>query len=196
MTTVILDFSPIVKLTHKQFHDLCAANPDTKLELTAHGELVVMSPTGGETGAWNSDLNLELGLWNRQTRSGKVFDSSTGFSLPQGSERSPDLAWIPLEKWNALAPDQRRSFLPLCPDFLIELLSPSDSWSQGMEKMAEYQDNGCRLGWLIDPQRRHVAIYRIGQPVEILQNPVSLSGEDVLWGFVLDLAVLWNEGAS
>lgn len=193
MTAVTLDLTPITQLTHQQFHALCVANPEAKLELNANGELIVMSPTGGETGAWNAELNLDLGLWNRQTRLGKVFDSSTGFSLRNRAERSPDAAWIPLEKWNALTPDQRRSFLPLCPDFLIELLSPSDSWPQGMKKMEEYVENGCRLGWLIQPHSKRVAIYRTGQSVEILQSPASLSGEEVLPGFVLNLAGLWEQ---
>jgi Uma2 family endonuclease len=150
-----------------------------------------MSPTGGETGTWNSDITIDLGIWNRQTATGKTFDSSTGFSLPRGSDRSPDAAWIPIEKWNNLTPAQRKKFLPLCPDFAIELLSPTDSWIKGLAKMQEYQDNGCRLGWLIDPESKRVAIYRLGQPVEILEAPLSLSGEDVLLGFVLNLENIW-----
>ncbi len=193
MTAITLNLNPVVKLTHQQFYDLCSANPEATLELNANGDLVVMSPTGGETSLWNSELNLDLGLWNRQTQLGKVFDSSGGFSLPNGSERSPDAAWIPLEKWNALTPEQRRSFLPLCPDFLIELLSPSDSWIQGQKKMDEYIANGCRLGWLLDPHHRRVAIYRIGKPVEVVQDPVFLSGEDVLPGFMLDIVALWGK---
>jgi Uma2 family endonuclease len=191
MTAYTVNLDPIMKLTRDQFHELCAANPELKLERNANGELVIMSPTGGETGAWNSDITIDLGIWNRQTATGKTFDSSTGFSLPRGSDRSPDAAWIPIEKWNALTPEQRKKFLPLCPDFAIELLSPTDSWIKGLAKMQEYQDNGCRLGWLIDPQRRRVAIYRLGQAVEILEAPVSLSGEDVLLGFVLNLENIW-----
>ena len=191
MTAYTVNLDPIVKLTREQFYELCAANPELKLERNANGELVIMSPTGGETGAWNSDITIDLGIWNRQTATGRTFDSSTGFSLPRGSDRSPDAAWIPIEKWNALTPEQRKKFLPLCPDFAIELLSPTDSWIKGLAKMQEYQDNGCRLGWLIDPQRRRVAIYRLGQSVEILEAPVSLSGEDVLLGFVLNLENIW-----
>ena len=191
MTAYTVNLDPIMKLTREQFYELCAANPELKLERNANGELVIMSPTGGETGAWNSDITIDLGIWNRQTATGRTFDSSTGFSLPRGSDRSPDAAWIPIEKWNALTPEQRKKFLPLCPDFAIELLSPTDSWIKGLAKMQEYQDNGCRLGWLIDPQRRRVAIYRLGQSVEILEAPVSLSGEDVLLGFVLNLENIW-----
>jgi Uma2 family endonuclease len=192
MTAYTVNLDPIVKLTRDRFYELCAANPELKLERNANGELVIMSPTGGETGAWNSDITIDLGIWNRQTATGKTFDSSTGFSLPRGSDRSPDAAWIPIAKWNALTPAQRKKFLPLCPDFAIELLSPTDLWIKGLAKMQEYQDNGCRLGWLIDPESKRVAIYRLGQPVEILEAPASLSGEDVLLGFVLNLGNIWS----
>ena len=192
MTAYTVNLDPIMKLTRDQFHELCAANPELKLERNATGELVIMSPTGGETGAWNSDITIDLGIWTRQTATGRTFDSSTGFSLPRGSDRSPDAAWIPIEKWNALTPEQRKKFLPLCPDFAIELLSPTDSWIKGLAKMQEYQDNGCRLGWLIDPERKRVAIYRLGQSVEILEAPTSLSGEDVLLGFTLNLENIWS----
>ncbi|MEI6332352.1 MAG: Uma2 family endonuclease [Pseudanabaena sp. ELA645] len=192
MTAYTVNLDRIVNLTREKFYQLCAENPDLKLERNTNGELVIMSPTGGETGAWNSDINLDLGLWNRQSSSGKIFDSSTGFALPRGSDRSPDAAWIPIAKWNNLTPEQRKKFLPLCPDFAIELLSPTDSWIKGLAKMQEYQDNGCRLGWLIDPEGKRVAIYRLGQPAEILQSPSTLSGEDVLIGFVLNLEHIWN----
>jgi Uma2 family endonuclease len=192
MATLTLDLSPVTTLSREQFRQLCAANPEMKLERSIKGELLIMAPTGGETGNWNAECSLELGIWNRTQQAGKVFDSSTGFELPQGSDRSPDAAWIPQEKWDALTPEQRRGFLPLCPDFAIELLSPSDSWHQGTIKMEEYRDNGCRLGWLLDPKRRRVGIYRPNQPVEILEAPDSLSGEDVLPGFSLDVRFLWQ----
>jgi Uma2 family endonuclease len=192
MTRFTLDLSSIVTLTRTEFHKLCAANPDMKLERSASGELIVMSPTGGETGNHNSELTAEVVVWNKQTQLGKTFDSSTGFALPQGGDRSPDVAWIPLAKWEALTPEERRGFLPLCPDFVIELLSPSDSWSQGQKKMEEYRENGCRLGWLLDPQTKRVGIYRPGQPVQILETPDTLSGEDVLPGLVLDAQFLWQ----
>lgn len=187
-----LDLGPLLTLSRTDFHKLCAANPDRKLECSPEGTLIVIAPTGGETGNLNSELNLEVGLWNRQQKTGKVFDSSTGFALPQGGDRSPDVAWIPLEKWQALSPEQRRGFLPLCPDFVIELLSPSDSWTQGQAKMEEYRNNGCRLGWLLDPKNKRVAIYRADRPVEIQKAPATLSGETVLPGFELDLAFLWQ----
>jgi Uma2 family endonuclease len=192
MTSFTLDLSPIVTLTRHEFHKLCAANPEMKLERTATGELIVMSPTGGETGSWNARLNAKIYNWNEGTQTGETFDSSTGFALPRGGDRSPDVAWILLAKWEALTPEERRGFLPLCPDFVIELLSPSDSWSQGQKKMEEYQENGCRLGWLLDPKNKRVGIYRAGQSVEIVQAPDSLSGEDVLPGLVLDVQFLWS----
>ena len=192
MTALTLNFDSILKLTDEQFYQLCQANPEVKLEQTAAGELIIMPPTGGETGKQNSDLIVDLGIWNRQTKLGVVFDSSTGFKLPNGANRSPDAAWIPQSRWDALAPAQRQRFLPLCPDFLIELLSPTDTWEAGAAKLQEYQANGNRLGWLIDPKSLRVAIYRLGQPIEVLQSPTTLSGEDVLPGFVLDLSRLWQ----
>nr|WP_088894498.1 Uma2 family endonuclease [Leptolyngbya ohadii] len=201
MTALTLKLDRIIRLTDEQFYQLCQDNPELKLERTATGELVIMSPTGGETGKQNSDLIIELGLWNRQTQLGVVFDSSTGFKLPNGANRSPDVAWIPIDRWQALAPSQRKRFLPLCPNFLIELLSPTDTWEAGTAKMEEYQDNGNQLGWLIDPENRQVAIYRIGEPVEVLRplratalggSPPSLSGEAVLPGFTLSLELMWS----
>ena len=196
MSFQTIDLSSVITLTREDFVKLCAANPEMKLERTAKGELIVMSPTGGETGSFNSELNYELVAWNRSApmsqNIGKTFDSSTGFSLPKGSDRSPDAAWIPLSKWESLTPEQRRGFLPICPEFLIELLSPSDSWRQWLIKMEEYMDNGCLLGWLIDPKHKRVAIYRQGQPVEILDNPQILSGENVLPNFVLEIGRIFT----
>ena len=192
MAALVLDLSAIATLNRSEFHKLCAANPDRRLERSPQGELIIMAPTGGETGYWNAELTLEVGIWNRQQKAGIICDSSTGFALPLGGDRSPDLSWISLEKWNELTPEERRGFLPLCPDFAIELLSPSDSWTVGQEKMKEYQANGCRLGWLLDPKRKRVAIYRPEQPVEILDAPSVLSGEDVLVGFELNLSFLWG----
>ena len=192
MTALTLKLNSVFRLTDEQFYRLCQDNPELKLEQTAAGELTIMPPTGGETGKQNSDLIIDLGIWNRQAKLGVVFDSSTGFKLPNGANRSPDAAWIPLERWNALTPDQRKRFLPLCPDFLIELLSPTDTWEAGKAKLQEYQDNGTRLGWLIDSESFRVAIYRLGQPIEVLHSPIALSGEDVLPGFVLNLSALWQ----
>ncbi len=196
MSFQTIDLSSVITLTREDFVKLCVANPEMKLERTAKGELIVMSPTGGETGSFNSDLNYELAAWNRSSpiskTIGKTFDSSTGFSLPKGSDRSPDAAWVSFAKWESLTPEQRRGFLPICPEFLIELLSPSDSWKQGLIKMEEYMDNGCLLGWLISPKLRRVAIYRQGQPVEVLDNPQTLSGENVLPNFVLEIGNMFD----
>ncbi|MGJ3249633.1 MAG: Uma2 family endonuclease [Elainellaceae cyanobacterium] len=182
---------PLLKLkldlTDEQFSQLCQRHPDLKFEHTAEGDLIIMSPTGGETGDRNSELNFQIRAWNRQTKMGKVFDSSTGFKLPNGAIRSPDTAWVSLEQWNALTLDERETFLPLCPDFVVELMSPSDSVDKVREKMREYQDNGAKLGWLINRKAQHVEIYRPSQPIEVLPSPQTLSGEDILPGLTLDL---------
>lgn len=192
MNTVIINIPATVKLTDEQFYQLALANRDLRLELTAQGELIIMPPTGGETGKQNSDLITDINLWNRQTKLGYVFDSSTGFKLPNGATRSPDISWVSRDNWDALTPEQRRKFPPLCPDFVLELLSPSDEIEKTRLKMEEYQNNGCRLGWLIDPNTQQVEIYRQNQTVEILQSPLTLAGEDVLPGFVIYLTQIWG----
>ncbi|MFS8793806.1 Uma2 family endonuclease [Synechococcus sp. R55.8] len=192
MAALTLNLSPLINLSRADFIRLCAANPELKLERTAQGELVIMSPTGGETGNLNFEIAGEVYVWNRQSGRGKSFDSSTGFSLPSGSDRSPDLAWIPIEKWEALDPSVRQGFLPLCPDFVVEILSPTDSWIQTQAKMQEYMDNGCRLGWLLDPKAKRVMIYRQGQAPELVEDPETLSGEDVLPGFTLPIRKIWS----
>jgi Uma2 family endonuclease len=186
MTALTLNLDSIAHLTHEQFRELCRENRDIRLELTAKGELIVMPPTGWESGRRNSNLNLDLGLWNRQTGMGIVFDSSTGFILPSGAIRSPDAAWVASERLTALNPDPE-GFLPLAPDFVIELRSASDRLKPLQDKMQEYIDNGVRLGWLLNPKDRTVEIYRIGKGIEVLQSPTEVSGEDVLPGFVLSL---------
>ncbi|MGY2710971.1 Uma2 family endonuclease [Thermostichus sp. MS-CIW-28] len=192
MAALTLNLSPLITLSRADFIRLCAANPELKLERTAQGELVIMSPAGGETGNLNFEIAGEVYVWNRQSGRGKSFDSSTGFSLPSGSDRSPDLAWIPIEKWEALDPSVRQGFLPLCPDFVVEILSPTDSWIQTQAKMQEYMDNGCRLGWLLDPKAKRVMIYRQGQAPELVEDPETLSGEDVLPGFTLPIRKIWS----
>jgi Uma2 family endonuclease len=192
MTALTVNLDRVINLSREQFHALCAANPDVKFERNATGELIIMAPTGGETGRQNIKLATQLENWNDRTGLGVAFDSSTGFSLPNGADRSPDLAWIPLERWQSLSQTERRGFLPLCPDFVLELLSPTDSWLKTQLKMQEYMDNGAQLGWLIDPQAKRVGIYRRGQPVEIVPSPPTLSGEEVLPGFVMHLNFLWE----
>ena len=188
MTAITLDLRQLIHITDEQFYKLCQANPDIKLERNAKGELIVMPPTGGESGKRNADLTADLVVWNRQRKLGVVFDSSTGFSLPNGAKRSPDASWLSLERWNALTAQQRKRFLPLCPDFVIELMSETDALEDAQEKMIDYISNGLRLGWLLDPKNKRVEVYRQGQPVEVLQSPTTLSGEDVLPGFVLELS--------
>ncbi len=196
METLKLNVPPAVGMTDEQFYQLCLANKERRLELTAGGELNIIPPTGGETGIRNSDLNLQLGLWNRQTKLGKVFDSSTEFRLPNGAKRSPDASWVKLERWEALSREDRQRFPPLCPDFVIELRSKTDSLDELRAKMREYRDNNARLGWLIDPQTPLVEIYRPNRDVETINfsfnEPPTVSGEDVLPGFVLDLNPILN----
>jgi Uma2 family endonuclease len=192
MTAITLNLNSIIKLTSEQFYQLCEENPDLKLERSANGELIAMPPTGGETGKRNVKVTTQLDLWNEQTELGEVFDSSTGFTLPNKADRSPDASWVEKSRWSALTPEQREKFIPLCPDFVIELVSPSDSLKKTQEKMQEYMENGCRLGWLINRKKREVEIYRPGQDVEVLQSPLTLSGENVLPGFVLNLQKIWN----
>ncbi|ELR96819.1 Uma2 family endonuclease [Gloeocapsa sp. PCC 73106] len=180
-----------IDLTDEQFFQLCQNNLDLRFERTATGALIIMPPTGSETGDRNAELTYQLRSWSRQNRLGKSFDSSTGFKLPKGAERSPDASWVEIGRWNALTPAEKERFAPLCPDFVVELISPSDSTPKTRAKMKEYMDNGAKLGWLINRQQQQVEIYRPNQEVEILPSPQKLSGEDVLPGFVLDLAEIW-----
>ncbi|VEP15434.1 conserved hypothetical protein [Hyella patelloides LEGE 07179] len=183
------------KVTPEQFEQLAYAEQLARMELTKDGELIVMSPTGGEAGRKNFNLYLDLGNWNRQKKLGEAFDSSTIFVLPNGARRSPDVSWIKAERWNSLTLKEKEGFPPIVPDFVIELVSPSDLKNQRYEdlraKMQEYISNGVRLGWLIEPAAKTVEIYRIGKQVEILDNPQTLSGEDILPGFILDLSEIF-----
>ena len=189
MTTVVLSLEN-VGLTDEQFYHLCQVNQDWQLERTAKGELVIMPPVGGRSGNREADLIADLTLWNRQIQLGKVFSSSTIFRLPKGGDRSPDAAWVQLKRWEVLTEKEQEGFPPICPDFVIELRSHTDTLKPLQNKMQEYLKSGLRLGWLINPQNQQVEIYRSNQNVEIVQFPVSLSGEDVLPGFVLDLSTL------
>lgn len=191
MTSLTVNLNSVIKLTDEQFFQLCQVNENVRFERTARGELIIMPPTGGETGNRNAGLTAQLWIWNEQNKLGKVFDSSTGFKLPNSANRSPDAAWVRLERWNALTQEEKEKFIPLCPDFVIELLSPSDSLKVTQEKMQEYQDNGTSLGWLINRESRQVEIYRLGQEVEVLKSPTTLSGETTLPGFILNLESIW-----
>ena len=187
MAAVTFNLSPPFELTDDAFYQLCRNNPDVKFERTATGELVVMSPVGGEGGKREADLITDLNIWNRQTKLGVVFSSSAGFKLPNGADRSPDAAWVKQERWDALSPEQQRKFPPIAPDFVIELRSESDDLEGLRAKMREYRDNNVILGWLINPKDQQVEVYRQGQPVELLAAPESLSGEAILPGFNLEL---------
>jgi Uma2 family endonuclease len=191
MSAILLNLKPTVEMTDEQFEEICRHNPELRLERTAKGELIAMSPTGSETGRRSSNLNGQLWVWNQHSRLGKTFDSSTGFKLPNGATRSPDAAWVEQSRWEALTPEERRKFAPICPDFVVELCSPSDEQEDLRAKMQEYLENGLRLGWLIEPSTQQVEIYRPNQSVEVLQNPVTVSGELVLPGFELDLTEIW-----
>jgi Uma2 family endonuclease len=187
-TTVVLHWP----LSDAQFTKLCRLNPDVRLEYTSDGDLLIMTPTGGWTGRRNARLTRLFGAWAEAEGSGVLFDSSTGFVLPNGAKRSPDVSWVRRERWEALGPRQQEGLPPLCPDFVLELRSPSDSLAALQDKMAEYRDNGARLGWLLDPVEHTVYVYHPGQPVERLVEPETLTGEPVLPGFVLHLHEVWD----
>jgi Uma2 family endonuclease len=174
-------------VSHRTFVRLCRDNPDLRLERSARGELIVMAPAGTESGGRNANLTGQLWAWSQATGLGLSFDSSTGYRLPNGATRSPDASWMPRERWERIDPEDRRKFAPICPDFVVELMSPSDTREDVREKMGEYLDQGARLGWLLDPKAQEVDVYRPGRPVETLTRPATLSGEDVLPGFVLNL---------
>jgi Uma2 family endonuclease len=184
------------RVTPEQFEQLASSEQLARLELTKTGELIIMSPTGGTAGRKNSRLTQQLRNWADRDGTGEVFDSSTLFILPNGARRSPDVSWIQLERWNRLTQSQQDGFPPLAPDFVIELVSPSDLKNQRYEdlqaKMQEYLDNGVQLGWLIEPEAKTVEIYRSQHSVEILNNPQTLSGENILPGFSLDLTEIFS----
>ena len=175
-------------ITDEEFEKICRENSDRKFERTARGELVIISLTGGSTGERNAELNGQLWLWNRQAKLGHIYDSSTGFRLPNGAIRSPDAAWVAQSRWDALTPEQRKKWVPLCPDFVVELKSPSDDILNLQAKMLEYQEIGPKLGWLIDPDRQTVEVYEADRPVELLNNPEEISADGIMSGFVLKLA--------
>ncbi|MBE9207198.1 Uma2 family endonuclease [Nostoc sp. LEGE 06077] len=193
--TLLIELPKAIALyvTQEQFTALAAANRDLRLERTAKGELIVNPPTGWEIGKRNVTISGELYLWWRNAgEPGQAFDSSTGFILPNGAIRSPDTSWVSEERWEALTPEQKGTFANICPDFVVELRSSSDTLKSLQEKMREYMENGAKLGWLIDPQQQRVEIHRPNLVVEVLENPVELSEETMLPGFVLDLRRVWG----
>jgi Uma2 family endonuclease len=176
-----------INLTDEQFWQLCQRNREYRFEANSQGDLIIMPPTGSDTGKRNFDIIVQLGIWNKKFKLGVAFDSSTGFTLPNGAKRSPDTSWIKLDRWNNLTKEEQEKFAPICPDFVIELRSKTDLLKPLQEKMQEYLNNGASLGWLIDRQNQKVEIYRVNKPVEILTSPSSLSGENILPNFTLDL---------
>ncbi|HEY2384546.1 MAG TPA: Uma2 family endonuclease [Terriglobia bacterium] len=181
-----------VGLTPEQFFHLCGDNPELRLELTARKEIIVMSPANSRTGMRNAEITRQLGNWARQDGRGVFFDSNTGFVLPNGATRSPDASWILRSRWNVLTPRQQSVFAPICPDFVIELWSPSDALNEIRFKLEEYVANGAKLGFLIYPPDRQVYVYSPDQTPQLLDNPESISGDPELPGFTLDLTEIWE----
>lgn len=178
-------------ISDRELEKLCADNPETKFETTPQGRLVVMSPTGSESGRKNGKLFFQVELWNVRSKLGVTFDSSTGFKLSNGATRSPDVSWIRLARWNALSKAQQSKFAPIDPDFVIELMSPTDDFTELQQKMNEYMGCGVKLGWLICPDEKQVEVYRNGQDKEILDNPRSLFGEKILPNLIVDLSEIF-----
>ncbi|MBV6621531.1 MAG: Uma2 family endonuclease [Rivularia sp. (in: Bacteria)] len=189
---LILQMPSSMKMTDEQFYEFCQENRDLRIERNQYGEISIMPPTGSETGNRNFNIAGQLWVWSEKDGSGICFDSSTGFKLSTGAERSPDVSWISLERWNHLSQEQQKGFAPICPDFVIELRSASDNLKPLQEKMEEYmQEPGIQLGWLIDRKNKRVYVYRPQISVECLENPNTVSGEDVLPGFVLNMSKVW-----
>lgn len=195
------EFSPVIELDFgkllkkpddDEFFEFCQRNKDWQIERDKEGELIIMPPTGWDTGDKNSEINLQLRLWSKKAGRGKCVDSSTGYKLPNSAIVSPEASWISNQRLEKISSEKRRKFLPLAPDFVIELRSESDSLAKLKNKMREYIENGVSLGWLIDAGERKVYVYRPDSETEILENPQKISGEQVLHGFVLDLAEIWG----
>jgi Uma2 family endonuclease len=187
-----VQLTPAVPMTQDQFFDFCQQNPDKFFERTAEGELIIMAPSGLDGGFRDAKVCVQLSIWAKAVGKGKAVGSSAGFILPNGANRAPDAAWLSQQQLDSLTPEQRRKFPPPCPSFLIEVRSPSDSLKKLQEKMEEYMANGCQLGWLIDPDKQQVHVYRPGQSVQVLDNPQTVSGDPELPGFVLDLKPVWR----
>ncbi len=193
----VIKFKPLTEMTVEQFEQFCALNDILRIERTSKGEIILMPPTHGYTGNSNAKINTQLGIWSEGDGNGEYFDSSTGFKLPNGALRSPDASWISNSRLEALTPEQRSGFYDICPDFVIELRSSSDSLSMLQDKMREYVENGTKLGWLIDPlaSPKCVYIYRPQAEVEAMKDPDAISGEPELSGFTLQMERIWNTPA-
>ncbi len=191
-SALVLQIPSSMQMTDEQFFEFCQVNRDLRIERNKFGELIIMPPTGSETGNREGNIFGQLWVWSEQDGTGITFSSSTGFKLSTGAERSPDASWIKLERWNALSPEQQQKFAPICPDFVVELKSRSDNLQTLKEKMEEYMNEpGIKLGWLIDRKQRKVYIYHPGLPEECLDNPATVSGESVLPGFILNMSKVW-----
>jgi len=187
-----IDLRPLRSISESDFVALCEANPELRLERTAGGDIIIMAPEGGQSGRASTVLVTALEFWAMRDGSGTVFGSSTGFRLPNGATRSPDVAWVRLSRLAALTLAEKRGFLPLCPDFAIELRSPTDRVPVLQAKMGEYVANGTALGWLIDPEARSVWVYRPERPVEHLDRPARVAGDPEMPGLVMDLGPIWE----
>src|SRR4051794_22630584 len=182
---------PALDLSEDQFFAFCQLNGDLRIERNAEGELLIMPPAGGDTSDRNSEINMQLRMWAKRDGSGVAFDSSGGFRLPNRAVRSPDASWMLRSRYEQIPAEQRARFVPACPDFVLELRSPSDRLGDLQAKMQEYIANGARLGWLLDPEPHRVSVYRPNEPVQRLDDPATLAGEPVLRGFVLNLREIW-----
>ena len=189
---IVLNFRELTDtISDDRFESFCRQNPDVEMEMTKEGELVIIPPTGGRTGNRNFSLIVVFGNWLEKDGNGVGFDSSTVFKLPNGAKRSPDLSWVKNERWEKLTDEDQEKFPPICPDFVIELRSKSDSLKNLQNKMNEYIENGASLGWLIDPWEKKVHVYRPNAEIEILENPKQVSGEPLLKGFALNVRKIW-----
>jgi Uma2 family endonuclease len=188
---LVVHTRPVIDLDEEQFFQFCQLNRELEIERTAEGDIIITAPEAGSSGLGSSKLNMIIGLWAERDGTGQVFGSSTGFRLPNGATRSPDVAWVRNDRLDALSEEEWHRFLPLCPDFVLELRSPSDSLEDLQRKLEEYRDNGAQLGWLLDPVNKRVHVYRPGATIAVLDNPASIVGEPVLPGFVLDVLQIW-----
>ena len=188
---MVVHFRPETRLDEDGFIRFCQDNSELRIEQTARGDLVIMAPAFSESGWRNAELSADFVVWSRKTGGGRVFDSSSGFKLPNGALRSPDISWIAQQRLDGLSARESHGFMPLCPDFVLELRSPTDRLPQLKAKMKEYMESGAKLGWLVDPVEGQIFVYRPGQSVDRLERPLVISGEPVLKGFALELDRFW-----
>lgn len=188
---VRVELGSLLPSSDEELYELCARNPELRIERTAGGEIVIMSPAGGASSHRSLEVAVALGSWARRDGTGAAFDSSGGFILPNGAMRAPDASWVLRSRLAEVPRQAREKFLPLCPDFVVEIKSPSDRLADLEVKMAEYRDNGARLGWLLDPETRRVHVYRPGQEPQVLEDSTQVAGDPELPGLLLDLELIW-----